>query len=729
MKTTRRSRALARALFSALLLASAPLATAPKLWAQDNLELGKMWTFENPPLDYLQKTYGFRPSQEWLDAVRLASLRLDTGCSASFVSPQGLIMTNHHCVRDAIGKLSPAGQDWVKNGFYAKAMEDEVKIQGLRIRQLRGMQDITAGLNEGIDEAAIAAAAGDEQQAQQVSRKRQSNLQKVLRRVREEQPELQHDPVALYNGAVIMLYSYKVYDDIRLVCAPHLQTAHFGGDPDNFTYPRWGIDFSFLRAYEDDQPADSKESYFRWSKLGPKEGELTFVTGNPGNTNRLKTLAQLQQMRDATYPIVLGTIDDRIAALEEYAKLGKAQEQDVQTEILSQQNAQKAYRGYLGGLQDEGLMAHKAQAEAAFKSKIEADPEAKAKYGSAWNELEQIAKEQTALEPLFRFQTPSFTTRGPAYSKQLEQAVLLVRATHPEVEEATRKRARQQALAYSIVESEKEKVILPRMFVSHLTRAQKWLPPGDAFLDTLLKGRDPATVDKHLRENSKVNDKEFVKHLLDSGWEDVAAVDDAAIQAAIVLVPMMQANARAMQELQQKEAAHAARIGRALFAAYGTKVSPDATFTLRFSDGLVEGYPCNGTIAPWRTSFYSLYGRNAEFDNHHPFDLPAPWLERRDQVDMTKSVDFVSKNDIIGGNSGSPVINKEREVIGLIFDGNIEMLPNNFLYRDDVPRAVSVHVHAIMESLRKIYDADALADELESGKAMPKSEEAAAGRR
>lgn len=667
----------------------------PAALAQENGELGRMWTFENCPTEYLQAVYGFAPDQSWLDHARLSSIRFGNGCSSSFVSPRGLILTNHHCVRDYVAKVSPAGKDWVKDGFFARAPHEEVKVPGLTVQQLLGMEDVTARMNEGVTDA-------DPDDA--VDAKRAANEKKILDAAKSADKSVTPQVVKLYQGAIFQLYRYRVWKDIRLCAAPNLQTAHFGGDPDNFTYPRFGIDFALCRAYVDDKPADTSAHHFKWSPDGPKENELVFVTGNPGTTDRSRTMAQLEFMRDVQFPIRLGQIDRRIEILQEHAAKGAEEEKGVRTEILGLQNAQKAFRGYWGGLKDPGMMEQKRKAEAAFRAKVEADPALKAKYGDLWAKIEGIQKEKRELEPLARFQT----SQG---WKLLQIGVHVVRAADAEIPADSRESSRKTALELDAEEPDYENA----SYADHLVRAAKWLPKDDPYLPALLQGRTPAEAIAGIKAKSRLGSKEVVKGLLDGGAEAVQAADDPAIGVAKALVPLLKKNQARTARVTAEENVALARIGRALFDVYGTKISPDATFSLRITDGVVKGFPMNGTIAPWRTSFYGLFARNIEFGNEYPFDLPQVWLDRKGRIDMARSVNFVSTNDIIGGNSGSPVINRSQEVVGLAFDGNIESLPNRFVFRDDVARTVSVHSAAIIESLVKVYDAQNLADELLNG--------------
>ncbi len=682
--------------FASSLVALALTVAAP---AQGSLELGKMWTFENPPLAYLELTYGLVRDQAWLDAMRLASLRFGSGCSASFVSANGLIMTNHHCVRDYVARVSPPDQDWVKHGFVARDHAAEVRVPDLTVQQLVGMRDVTAAINAGVadgdGEAAIAAKQGD-------------NQKRLLEAARAEHPDLQPQVVRLHQGAVFQLYLYKVWDDVRLVCTPHLQTAHFGGDPDNFTYPRYSIDFAFCRAWVDGKPADTSAHHFRWSATGPVEGEVVFVTGNPGSTDRLKTKAQMDSLRDASYPMIRQMIDHRIALLREASTASAEQEKALRTQILTFENGQKAYMGYHGGLLDAALMTRKVRAECALKDKVLADPTLAARFGPVWTKLEEIAALRTATEPQRRFHAAALPPAAPAPggSRHLARALALVRAvTDPDPEARAQHAEKARTMATDMTALERAQ------FIDHLARARDWLPPTDPFRHAVLGERTPLQS-AELLEASSIRDTAFVDKLLAAGEVAVKIDPDPAVRMAVVLEPLLRAKDKVDGWLAEQEAALGTKVGLALFSCFGDKISPDATFTLRFSDGVVAGYPCNGTLAPWRTTFYGLYGRHAEFDGRHPFDLPAEWLEGKDRIDLGKAVNFVSTNDIIGGNSGSPIVNAELEVVGLVFDGNIEMLANRFVYTDEKPRAVSVHVHAILESLTKVYGAQHVADEL-----------------
>jgi hypothetical protein len=672
--------------------------------AVDHLALGKMWTFANPPLGYLEKEYGFKPDQKWLDALRLGALRLgereNPWCSASFVSPQGLIMTNHHCVRDKIAEIQ-GEQNWVANGFAATALAEEVKIAGLTVHQLVAQEDVTTKVDAGI-------AAGDD--AEVMAKKRADNIAAILKAADAAHPGSMHQVVALYQGALQQLYRYRVFDDLRLVCAPHLQTAHYGGDPDNFTYPRWSIDFSFLRAWDGDKPADTSSHYFRWRAEGAKENDLVFVPGNPGNTNRQMTFAQLELQRDVEYPLKLQELHDGIAILRPFTDGNPG----LLTTLLSFENSHKAIRGMLDGLQTPELMQKKERHEAQFRAAIAANPELAAKFGKIHDTLAELAKQRRTLEPQIAFYAAS-------YSSVLERGLLIAKSLDETVDAEARKAASEEARSMSM----RGNPLTTALLQNHFERAAKWLPAEDPFLAAVGKAGvgDGGAVDwraamKALARSTLAKNS-AVREML--GAEDraarFAASDDVGILAVRALYPRMQAAQAANTRVTDAIAAQGTLLGQALHAVFGTDISPDATMTLRFSDGRVRGYEYNGTLAPWATTMFGLWGRGIEFGNRHPFDIPAPWLAAQSKIDPRARVCFSSTNDIVGGNSGSCVVDQNLQVVGLIFDGNIESLPNDFYYTQQRARAVSVHTDAIVEALTHVYGMARVVDELRAGAA------------
>lgn len=682
----------------------AALLLSPILSAQlpvDHLALGKMWTFENPPLGYLEKEYGFKPDETWLASLRLGALRLgereNPWCSASFVSPKGLIMTNHHCVRDQIAQVQ-GSNDWVKNGFAASALTDEVKIPGLTVQQLVAQEDITARIRAGIDNSA-----SDLEAANQ----RKANTKAIIKTADAAHPEHTHQVVALYQGAVYQLYRYRVWNDLRLVVAPHLQTAHFGGDPDNFTYPRWSIDFSFVRAYVDNQPADTSAHYFRWRKDGPTEGELVFVPGNPGNTNRQMTVGQLELQRDVEYPMILEQLKHSIEILTPF----KDRAPQLLTTLLSWQNSYKAIKGMLDGLQDEELMRRKSDHEQHFRGKVAEAPELAEQYGDLWPEVNKVIEKQRALMPKALFYQPGF-------SSLLARGMLIAKG----LDETQSKEVRQEARDAAVDLMTNSSPLTHALLINQFERASKWLRSNDPLLVAIggrhrgARGTDWAAAIGDLNQSAIGKDR-FVRQVLDgpNGKQMWLDSDDPGVRAARALWPLMRDTEKVQEVVDSGLEKQGARIGQALHAVYGSMISPDATMTLRFSDGIVKGYDYNGTKAAAATTFYGLYARGTSFGNRYPFDIPKPWLDREASIDLSKRVCFVTTNDIVGGNSGSCVVDRDQRVVGLVFDGNIESLPNDFYYTQQVARAVSVHTDAIITALQHVYGMSRIVDELRAG--------------
>ncbi len=665
--------------FAALAL----LAVPALLPAQDELGLGKMWTFEKPPLGYLQREYGFQPDEAWWNRMRLASLRFGKGCSASFVSAQGLILTNHHCVRDQIAAVQ-GEHDWVRDGFVAGELAGEVRLPGLTVQQLVRMTDVTARVDVGVG-VGIA--------PEQAEQQREKNRELLLAEARAAQPDLEPQLVKLFHGAQWQLYQYRVFDDIRLVMAPHLQISHFGGDPDNFVYPRYAIDFSFCRAYVDGKPADTSAFHFPFSD-GPDEGELVFLTGNPGTTQRLLTVAQLEFLRDVRYPRISTMFDSRLAVLRAFTAKDAAMEKRLRTSILSLENGQKLYRGELSALTDAQVMGRKRDSEAAFQKR--AEQRGHAAELQVWRQLAELMHQKRELDAPFAFHSAGGLPL-------LLRALALVEWAHGGDARLLAKAKAVECCRDAVPEA---------LFADHLARARAALGRGDRYVAALLGEREPQAAVAALVEGSKLADAAAFDALVAGGKSAIDASADPALVAARTVFALNRESQQRIAAVEEQETRLGSQLAKLLFAVYGHDVTPDATFTLRWSDGRVAGYPCNGSLAPWRTVFHGLFARAAEFDDKHPFDLPAPWLLAKDRLDLRAPVDFVCTVDSTGGNSGSPVVDRELQLVGLLFDGNIESMANEFIYGERTERSVCVHPQAITEALGKVYGATRLLREL-----------------
>jgi Peptidase S46 len=663
-------------------------------------EFGTMWTFDAPPFDYWRRTYNFAPDQKWLDHVRLSSVRLPN-CSASFVSARGLVMTNHHCGRDCTASSSPADSNYIQTGFAAGTLADEKKCAGLYVDQLQSIQDVTTRVR-----GAITGKTASEQSAQRAA---------VIAQIQTEcnqATQLNCQVVTLYNGGIYSLYRYRRFNDIRLVMAPEGDIAFFGGDPDNFTYPRYDLDLTLLRVYENGQPY-SPPDYLKWSAGGAVENELVFVVGNPGSTGRLNTIAQMEFLRDVGYPASLAAYKRALAIYAELARTDTSAARRYQNDVFGVANSQKAVTGYRAGLLDTLSMAKKRAFEQEFRARIAADPKLQAQYGGTWDAIAAAQRELATFSPQLRYRGFG----GGSTLLQLGAGVVRVATESGKPDSARLIQYRGAGLnniRNLLTQPAPIDTAFERLAIAaQLRAAQGELKANDPFLAVAFHGRTPDAVAADLVRNTKVGDLAFRQSLLQGGEAAVNASTDPLIVWVRAVDPLSRAVTTRANALNAIIAANSEKIGQALFAAYGTALPPDATFTLRISDGLVKSYPSNGTIAPYKTTFYGLYERSAAFDDKDPFKLPQRWVARKNNLDLSTPYNFVTTNDIIGGNSGSPVINRNAEVVGLVFDSNIEGVSNRFIFSDAVGRTVSVHSRGIVEALRKMYDGSRIADELQ----------------
>ena len=685
-------------------LLAGPL-TAQETWAPSEypgLETGKMWTFDQPPLAYWAKRYGFQATPQWLDHARLSSLRMNSGCSASFVSPDGLIMTNHHCARACVESSTKPGEDLLGDGFYAPTRADERACTGLTIDQLQEITDVTDSVTHAVPSGSTPTVAAT---------KRAEAIGRLEAQCGKAAPDAACQVVTMYRGGKYMLYRFRRFSDIRLVFAVESQTAFFGGDPDNFTYPRFDLDMSMVRAYVDGKPA--RTEYFRWAKTGAKEKDLVFVIGNPGSTGRLNTMSQLEFLRDLTYPATLDGYKRQIAVYKQLSAADSARAMANRNTIFGLENSQKAVTGYQSGLLDPALMNQKRTWEANFRRSVSTNAAYKKTYGDPWKGIEQA---RTSMRQLFTKRY--FYTYNAYGTRSLQLAGLIVRtptemakpdsARLPAYQDS-RKAGRERALSSTTpIDTLQERLLLTQWFEA----MQAALPASDPVLAAALKGRTPAEAAAAMVRGSTIGTAAAREALIKGGAPAVAASTDPFIALAKVIDPLERAVTTQWTALADREASQDELVARALLAVYGNSVAPDATFSLRISDGEILRYPYNGTVAQPFTTFYGLYDRTDGFAGAAPFDLTAKWKAARSSIDLATPFNAAGTPDIIGGNSGSPVINANAEVVGLIFDGNIESLPNRFLFTERVARSVWVDSRAIIEALRKVYGAGALADEM-----------------
>lgn len=659
-----------------------------------------MWTFDNPPLKQLQEKYHFTPGQQWLDHLRLASVRLNDGGSGSFVSAHGLLLTNHHVARGQLQKNSTAEHDYIRDGFYAATPEQEMKSQDLEVNVLVSLENVTDKVSAGVKGA---------KNAEEEFAKRKTVIADIERESTEK-TGFRSDMVTLYQGGEYWLYRYKKYTDVRLVFAPEQQTAFFGGDPDNFTYPRYDLDMALFRVYENGKPVDSKD-YLKWNPKGAGAGELVFVSGHPGASSRQDTYAQLESLRDVRAPIVLQVLKRRIALLKEYSGRGPEQARQAASLIFNLENSLKAWQGRYEGLLDKNVMDKKRKDEEEFRAKVKANPEWQQEYGAAWDDVARATEieKPSMKEQYFR------ATDSQLSALAVNLVTYVAEINKPDGE-------RLDGFHESQLESTKLRLfspapIYPEMEIARMTNALeaglKELGPNDAWLKAVLDGRSPKDAATQLITGTKVGDPAFRKSLAEGGKAAVEASSDPMIAMARRIDPIRRAQIKWLEDkVASVEERAGEKLGKARFAVYGRTTYPDATFTLRLSYGQVQGYPMNGTKAPYKTTYYGLYDRSASFDNKGPFELPKRYVEGKDKLDLTTPVNFVTTNDIIGGNSGSPVVNRNGEIVGLVFDGNIESLVGDFVFDITANRTVAVHTAAMTEALTKLYGAQKLVDEL-----------------
>jgi hypothetical protein len=672
------------------------------------IETGKMWTFDAPPLDYWARRYNFHPTQAWLDHARLSAARLP-GCSASFVSSDGLVLSNHHCARSCIESASRPGEDLLENGFYARTRDEERACRGMYLDQLLSITDVTDSVN-----AAVPAGATPDRAA----KLREDVINGIEERCAGGDPKIRCQVVTMYRGGQYKLYRFHHYGDLRLVFAVESQTGFFGGDPDNFTYPRYDLDVSIVRAYEDGQPVHT--DYLRWSPSGARDSELVFVVGNPGSTGRLNTMAEVEYLRDVQYPGYLAQLANMVRVDQALSALSDDRAKALRNTLFGLQNSYKAIDGYQAGLLDPQLMSHKRRWEQDFRAKVDANPEWKRLYGSAWDEIAAGRRELARVAMHCRYAI-GCTGSANAYGTRLMQlATLIVRfpaetskpdsARMPIFQDAYRERL--EAGLYSPVPV--DTVAEERMLAAYFAQMAKDLPASDPLVHATLAGRTPEAAAREMVATSQILTGDQRRALVQGGEAAIRASTDPFLRLALALDAEAQQVSKAVTEILNRESQNDGRIARALLAVFGNTVAPDATFSLRISDGQVLGVPYNGTLAPPFTTMYGIYDRYYSFGASatSPWALAPRWLARRDSLNLATPIDAVSTNDIIGGNSGSPVINTNGELVGLIFDGNIEAQPLRFLFSEAVGRSVWVDSRGIVEALRRVYDAGPLADEL-----------------
>lgn len=660
-----------------------------------------MWLLNAFPKQAVESKYHFQVTDQFLDHMRLSAVRFNSGGTGSFVSPDGLLFTNHHVGADCIQKLSSKENDYIKNGFVARTPADERSCPDLEVNVLLKIEDVTAKVTEGITPKTPASEANAKKKAAM------SAIEKACGAATGNRC----DVVTLYAGGLYHLYQYRKYTDIRLVMAPEFGVAFFGGDQENFTYPRYNLDITFFRAYENGKPVHV-DNYFKWSKQGVKEGDLTFVPGNPGSTGRLMTVSELEFSGQSSYPLIQRRLASLISALEGYMAKGPEQKRIAGENLFGNQNSYKAYTGFLTGLKDKSLMDRKRMEEKKLKAAIAKDPAKAEEFGKFWDEL------ATTYQNYKSFYAPYWllergATRG---SELLTIARDVVRYAEEkpkpdsqrlrEFTDAALPSLEQGMYSTAPIYPAMEEVVLENYF-SFLA---KELGESDATVKAILAGKTPAEAAKYYVQSSKLPLVAERKRLAASLTE-VRASRDGMIRLALILdKPARELRKRYEDQVESVVTRASARIAQARFSAFGGSEYPDATFTMRLAYGDVRGYRDEaGKAIPYATDFAGFFAKGS---TKEPFIIPPAWLKAKDALDLKTHFDFVTTNDTHGGNSGSATLNTRGEIVGILFDGNIESLPNRFVYTDERSRSVHVCSEAIIEALQKVYKAERLLHEL-----------------
>ncbi len=672
------------------------IATVPVLRADEG-----MWTFDNPPLKQWKERYNFEPSQEWMDRLRLASVKFP-GASGVFVSPNGLIATNHHVASGFIERLSSKERDLLKSGFYAKTQADELKVPDGNVSILESYNNVT----ERVHNAAKAGASDADAAA-----KRSGEIAAIEK---DCPAALRCEVVSLYSGGEYWLYRFKRYTDVRLVMAPEEQAAFFGGDYDNFVYPRHDLDFTFVRVYENDRPA-STPNYLKWSATGAAEGEFILASGYPGSTARLLTVAQLAYQRDVGNPLQEKVWKTRRKALEDYSKRNAEAARQANPGMRSFANSLKRLNGQQDGLLNPRNFAKKEAEEKDLRDKLAAKPDLNKQYAPAWDAIAKAYAELPAKSNQL-----AFTSLASSRLATIAQQIVTYHIEVPKPNGQRYPEYRDTRLdAFRSALLSPAPTIYPEMeeaaLTAWMTEARNVLGADDPFIKAALGDAEPAEVVGRAVRETKLIDPAARKILLEGNVAAIASSTDPMITLARCVEPVN----RALREWNEKnlvniETANGTRIAQARFAVYGKSMPPDANGHLRLVYGAVKGYEEGTTLVPYKTTFFGLYDRNLSFNDKSPFDLPQRFKERREKVDLSTPLNFVYTADTIGGNSGSPVINRKGEVVGLNFDSNNQKLSNRYWFIEDAEgsRAVGVHSAGIIEALRKIYDAPELVNEL-----------------
>jgi hypothetical protein len=624
-------------------------------------------------------------------------------------------MTNDHCARESLTDVEQKGEDLSTNGFWAKTLQDERPVPGLYVDQLILLKDVTNEIQNEADKGKTDA-------------ERELNTEKAIVEIEKKEQDstgLEVSVVPLYNGGKYSLYGYKRYTDVRLVFAPEMQIGYFGGDYDNFTFPRYNLDCSFFRVYDKDGKPLKTDHYFKWNSKGAAAGEPIFVIGNPGRTDRLNTVSQLEYLRDVAYPETLDLIDGLIQVYSRLIQEDPDRKNELTNELLRYTNSQKAYKGMLKGLRNPVLMQKKKDFEQKFKAAVKSNPDLNSRYGNLWDEISENRGElKNISNKLFALSlNPSHTSEYFTMAQELIDLADQLKLPEDQRYEYY-KGTELDTTINEIFPEDFNKEYNKQMLEEQLSIMVKNLGYEDQFVKDLVDDKTINDAADNLIERSYLTSSEKIKGLIKKGPDAILNSGDPFINFVLRSENTRKELDRTSKQLETQNDWLSEELGKALFEVYGTSIPPDATFTLRIADGVVKGFPYNGTIAPPISTFYGMYNRYYSFNKKFPWNLPKKWENPPKDFDLSTPFDFVATNDIVGGNSGSPVINEKGEIVGVAFDGNIQSLPGSFIYTEDENRMVAVHSEGMIKALKLVYKADRLTDELINGKIMPDNNQA-----
>jgi len=667
-------------------------------------DFGRMWTFDNVPVERFENEYGFNPSQEWLNDVQESALQFGWGCSAAFVSENGLIMTNHHCGRDQLYTIQKKGEDLLKNGFYAKTLEEERKLKDLYVDQLVFIKDKTDEIKNFMNRG--------------ITDNEKINLKKEiidsLENKSSDETGLHCKVVTLYNGSKYSLYGYKRYNDIRLVMAPDFQIAATGWDWDNFTYPRYELDFMFYRAYDENGKPVKVNHYFKWSKNGAKEGEPIFVVGRPGRTERLLSFSELKYLKDFIYPkYLIGFNSIYYAYNNMYQR--HPERYELLNLVMRWGNSRKSYAGRLSALNNDIIMKKKKDFENDLKEQVHSSRELNEKYGEVWNSIDIVLKElsnyskQNSIVRISRFLKPVYLQIASDLVLLAEQKLL------PNDERFEKyKNENIDSTIVQIFPDSIDAELQINLLNAHEDFLTKILGSNDSLVKVLYPSKN---IDlEKLISDSKLSSIEGVKRIAKMTGDQILNYSDPFIQFILELNKISETIKPKLTELNNTLDVLNQSLGEVIGIVYENKIPPDATGTLRISDGVIKGYEYNGTIAPGKTTFYGLWDRYFSFNQKtYPWGLHERWKKPPKQLDLSINVGFASTNDIVGGNSGSSIINTNKEIIGLVHDGNIESLAGYAIFLPENNRTVATDSKGLIEALKYVYKTNRLVKELQNG--------------